>query len=328
MYVQTELCEGGTPRTDRTPNTRPHGGCGGGLRCCCCCCRRCCCRRCCCRRCCCRGGAGAGGCCWLWRRLAALRLLAPGPWPLAPGSWLLRVLTCCGVRRSMYGSAGTLREAISRFDLTALAAATDVWRVVRQVASGLSHIHTHGMIHCDLKPDNILITRDGACKVGDLGQATCIANWDEQEVRQAHTHSTRTAHVHVTTSSATRAHAACHSSAAGALLRLARCIGHALSRTASHRRLAPHRPLPSSIAWHTARCPARLHGTPPAASPRPTLVACRFPLTTALVCFSVWVCSLLRGMRATSRATCSRRGPLPPLMSSRSASWCSRSYLG
>ena len=36
-------------------------------------------------------------------------------------------------------------------------------------------------MHCDLKPDNILVSRDGAYKIGDLGQSTTLKAWDEQE---------------------------------------------------------------------------------------------------------------------------------------------------
>ena len=38
------------------------------------------------------------------------------------------------------------------------------------VARGLAHIHLYQVMHCDLKPDNILVSRDGAYKIGDLGQ--------------------------------------------------------------------------------------------------------------------------------------------------------------
>ena len=43
------------------------------------------------------------------------------------------------------------------------------------------HIHTYQVIHCDLKPENILVSEAGAFKIGDLGLATSLTQWDEQE---------------------------------------------------------------------------------------------------------------------------------------------------
>ena len=42
-------------------------------------------------------------------------------------------------------------------------------RVITLVAQGLENAHKQGMIHRDVKPDNILLTRDGQVKLTDLG---------------------------------------------------------------------------------------------------------------------------------------------------------------
>jgi serine/threonine protein kinase len=50
-----------------------------------------------------------------------------------------------------------------------------VWKICRDVATGLSHIHSHGIVHNDIKPSNIFLVphnRLGAMlKIGDFGMA-------------------------------------------------------------------------------------------------------------------------------------------------------------
>ena len=50
----------------------------------------------------------------------------------------------------------------------------DVMLVFRMVASGLNAMHQNGLVHCDIKPNNILMSKAGAIKIIDLGQSCKI----------------------------------------------------------------------------------------------------------------------------------------------------------
>jgi eukaryotic-like serine/threonine-protein kinase len=47
-------------------------------------------------------------------------------------------------------------------------------RIMSQVAAGLQRAAEHGIVHRDIKPDNILITRKGEVKVADFGLSRCF----------------------------------------------------------------------------------------------------------------------------------------------------------
>jgi eukaryotic-like serine/threonine-protein kinase len=67
-----------------------------------------------------------------------------------------------------YVPGGTLKERITRGEPLALA---DVASIGAQVAEALGAAHTRGVIHRDIKPQNILLTAKGEAKVGDFGIA-------------------------------------------------------------------------------------------------------------------------------------------------------------
>jgi serine/threonine-protein kinase len=50
----------------------------------------------------------------------------------------------------------------------------DVLLVFRMVADGLHAMHQKGFVHCDIKPNNILMDKAGSIKIIDLGQSCKI----------------------------------------------------------------------------------------------------------------------------------------------------------
>jgi serine/threonine-protein kinase len=50
----------------------------------------------------------------------------------------------------------------------------DVLLVFRMVANGLNAMHREGFVHCDIKPNNILMSKSGSIKIIDLGQSCKI----------------------------------------------------------------------------------------------------------------------------------------------------------
>jgi hypothetical protein len=68
-----------------------------------------------------------------------------------------------------YVSGGSLRKGTRAIQTPAPPAVAA--RLVAQIAEGVQGLHSAGLIHFDLKPDNILISEDGTPKVADLSLA-------------------------------------------------------------------------------------------------------------------------------------------------------------
>ncbi|MHC4972386.1 MAG: serine/threonine-protein kinase [Planctomycetota bacterium] len=65
------------------------------------------------------------------------------------------------------GAAVTLHRYARMQDLRM----EDVVYLTSQILSGLRHVHERGVIHRDLKPWNVLVGKDGTCKIVDFGLA-------------------------------------------------------------------------------------------------------------------------------------------------------------
>ena len=63
-----------------------------------------------------------------------------------------------------------LYEFLQRVDLRGLNL-TIIKRIALQLLKGLRHIHSLGVIHCDLKPENIFLDENNTVKIGDFGLA-------------------------------------------------------------------------------------------------------------------------------------------------------------
>ena len=70
-----------------------------------------------------------------------------------------------------YVQSSTLKKKIQDEGPLDLLIAT---QIAKDIANGLTHAHANNIVHCDIKPHNILMTEDGRAKITDFGIARAV----------------------------------------------------------------------------------------------------------------------------------------------------------
>ena len=83
-----------------------------------------------------------------------------------------------------YLSGGSLRTLISSAHYSRIPT-RPLMAYLRGILRGLQYLHeVHNYVHCDIKPDNVMLTADGTCKLTDFGTAVLMKKEEEEERRQ------------------------------------------------------------------------------------------------------------------------------------------------
>jgi transcriptional regulator with GAF, ATPase, and Fis domain/tetratricopeptide (TPR) repeat protein len=96
-------------------------------------------------------------------RVHDLEVVEPGSDVLEPGQVFFTAQYCPGLHPSEY------LARLGRRRLPEL-----LWRIASDVASALDHLHGKGVLHGDVKPENLLCTAEGDVKLLDLGLSTML----------------------------------------------------------------------------------------------------------------------------------------------------------
>ena len=70
-----------------------------------------------------------------------------------------------------FAAGGDVGSLLEREGPLSVAQVVDI---ISQGATALAHAHSKGIVHCDVKPSNLLVAQDGLIKLGDLGLANSL----------------------------------------------------------------------------------------------------------------------------------------------------------
>lgn len=65
---------------------------------------------------------------------------------------------------------------LARWQNRGIAPISEAVRITRDVATAIAYAHAHGVLHCDLKPGNVLLANDGHVYVTDFGLARLVSH--------------------------------------------------------------------------------------------------------------------------------------------------------
>ena len=51
--------------------------------------------------------------------------------------------------------------------------------IIITLTQAVKHLHDNNLVHIDIKPDNIFISHDGVCKLGDFGLVIDLAKGND-----------------------------------------------------------------------------------------------------------------------------------------------------
>ena len=84
-----------------------------------------------------------------------------------------------GVIKTQYGLFDAHPQHVQEYRLAVrlpVLPAGEFWRIARQVLEGLMHLEARGVLHRDVKLDNVLVKLDGCVCICDLGEALILVS--------------------------------------------------------------------------------------------------------------------------------------------------------